>query len=525
MTCGVTLAARCARLLLVVASLAPAAAAQQKLRFDPARQLDGYDEAYWGGQRRSYEIEVFEQESGALITQARLDELRRLWVTEQERAAALIETCARDPHVRFMTELDWNLEQHPFFRRVAYTVDDEARPIVLLIQAASKDPEVHALRVARFYRSWLQRVAECFERDYVRQGGLKLRDDHGTYVFAILASKGDYDNYIRAVQEPGLYASRAHYDPELRIGVTYDDPFTQRGATEEQRRRAAMHELVHALQHAHNQGRDGPPADTWLAEGLANHISSYTTRAQADADPLQQFDEDSLRQLSVFARDGDERQRLAVLFSLSDLIGVTSYGGLHARALACGVPFGLVMQGFYAEATLFVQFLSMGHGARYRDNLHRYLAALMNGESGPDAFLAAMAPTTLETLEQEFTDFLRKESVGRLKSSGNASLTLSPSLMTGTDDEPQAASASANAPAGAAAGAGGAGGAQDTTCAAMAKALDEPDMALALAVGAASKGALGAALERLAAAAPAAGPRSWRGRRRWSAPRWPFRQG
>ena len=295
----------------------------------------------------------------------------------------------------FREEVGRQLRGHAFFSRITFTMV-ERPPFLFCVERPAVDDADYDLAVVNSYLPYLRELLDRFEADYRTPLKLRRRPEAGGYALAVLGSAGRYVDFRTAIGEPSLAMARAHYTPELRLAVTYQDTFA-RGNTKGEERHALLHEFVHALQHAYSV--DGSmPRPVWFNEGLADYRASCgNTRASLRQPPLQ----DHHVQALAFGY-GNPAGRFYVA-PIEDLVLATSYAQvveLANRRNKAEVPSKLLLSMFYAQSEMFVRFLHEGENNKHREGFLRYLKAAQAGESGRGAFMEALALADADALKQ-----------------------------------------------------------------------------------------------------------------------------
>lgn len=386
---------------------------EMQLLFDPVKHLDGFEACYDGEYYDIYDFQPFEEKQNKLVKQAELDDLRRRWRQERERVQKEIANPdAKNAHDTKMAlrNFERNLINHPFFRKIDYK-KVEKLPFVFFVQDPPKEAPNYYGRVVNKFTPWLRELEGIFKASYVEPLKLKRNEEHRFYAIAILATKSYYtDEYATAVREPGPYPSGAHYDPKLRLAVTYEDPFTPLNVDRE-RRRAILHEFIHALQDAYYSGHGEMPSPIWFTEGLAE----YWTRGQADTvEALREPTIDN-QQLDAFVRLRSSEEGRIYLNNVKDLVTANGPGYMavirraqqRMRSVLEGAGLAPVafpdtaIKCFYVQSSLFMHFLH----ARHKPALMRYVTEVMKGESGWKAFAAAFE-SAAEALDGDFTSYV-----------------------------------------------------------------------------------------------------------------------
>jgi hypothetical protein len=331
-------------------------------------------------------------------------------------ALALIAPQA-DGHGPALERLEEALRPHPYLGRVAYTRVDAFAPFYFFVKRPDADESGYYERVAGEYGPWFRELERMFVAAYARPLGLARRPDHVLYPVFVLDSGGAYKDYADAVRTTGLYAARAHYDPQLGLAVTFENAYQPESRSEH--RRAALHELVHALQHAYFGEAERMPEVAWFNEGLADYLS-YCEGLLPPALLERAPDAEALQLVAILSSSPEVLA--AGLFPLEELAALRDYGEVEAavRARGGGVEFRVAGEAiaiplFYAQASLRTYFLHHGEGGRHRAAYLRYAAAVWRGESGSAPLRAAFEGVDLAELDRAFHAWLRATIAERLR--------------------------------------------------------------------------------------------------------------
>jgi hypothetical protein len=383
--------------------------AMESTLFDPVKHLDGYGDAFIADWNDLYSFEPFEQAKSKPITAAKLAEARDAWARERERVGKERRRLESDPMALHLYRLERRFVTHRFFPKVEYTRSFGSLPFAFFIQKPLKPDPGYEERITAKFVPWLQEMEKLFRETYVEPLKLPRHEAAPCYAFAVLATRGLYDDYARAVEDALLLQSEAHYNTDLRLGVTYEElvPFDQ----DEARRRSMLHEFIHALQHAYSSG-DGTVKPLWFIEGLAQYWTEGRIRNLEDM-KKPQLDPGRLKWFVDLLRSGDA----ALAAPLKDLVSVDSegYAGIYEEAVKrlgkarrkrhAAELWSEVLDAFYSQSYLFMHFLHQGDGGKRLQGLLRYTREVMGGKSGWAVFLEAFEG---EDLTDPFLTFLRE---------------------------------------------------------------------------------------------------------------------
>lgn len=289
-----------------------------------------------------------------------------------------------ETHEAFAARIEKTLAAHPFFRAVTYRRVPGHEPFVFFLQRPARDDAEYERRVINHHLPFLRKLHDLFETLYVQPAGLRRRADAPGFAIAILHSAGDYNNYAQAVGKQGLHISRAHYNPELQLAVTYEDTFAQRD-TNSEARHAILHEFCHALQHAFGTG-ERLPAAPWFNEGLADYRACCTNVASSlERPPMHE------PHLGVLRRVYVQKSLVAWASTIEEMIAFGNYGDVveKVRERIVRADEARALSVFYAQAQMLVRYLHEAGGGRHRAEFVQFLKHVLTGTEPRAAFLAA----------------------------------------------------------------------------------------------------------------------------------------
>src|SRR5262245_19169434 len=317
-------------------------------------------------------------------------------------ALALAPLGAQKP-TPFQEELTKKLKNHQFFRSVSFDLDASHAPFLFCLQnSLRRDETDYDVKVVNNILPFLTELAGLFDATYCKPQGLAPRADATQYSIAILASRGLYDDYARATNDPFLHHTLAHYNNELRLAGTYRA--FQGDASEE--RHSLLHEFVHAMQHAYSTtGRMTKPV--WFNEGLADYRAAGTNLAASLRTPeLIPMHVDCM----AFGYATPEGRRHVL--PLAELVVPENYAQVVTAAgkvAGAEVQVDLALTMFYAQAEMTVRFLHEAENGKYRAGFLRYFKAVEGGASGLRAFqeaFAAATPDAMAAIEKDWSTWL-----------------------------------------------------------------------------------------------------------------------
>ena len=270
--------------ILVLALMAGVATAQVKV--DLEKHFPGIVDAFESDYSSLYEVDAFWKLEGKAIESEELDQWKRKWKEEQARVEGEIDKLLQTPgpHLDFL--LRKRLKRHHYFRDRFSGDDFEANydyaPFILYIQQAKSELKNHTAEDVERYGTLLQALERSFRLEYAEPLELQVAFRAPGYALFLLDGREEYDEYAKEHKQ-SLHFARAHYDPRFRIGVTYQDRNEKAEASDEIH--TAMHEMVHAFQHAYNVNAEGDLSKglntpAWFNEGFAEFFAYRVRRKE-----------------------------------------------------------------------------------------------------------------------------------------------------------------------------------------------------------------------------------------------------
>ena len=289
------------------------------------------------------------------------------------------------------------------------------RPQVALEPGREAAAEKYAYDKGEKYCRSLQALEQAFREEYADPTGLTTNEDHEAYVLFLLAGRSEYEKYQ---EESGtdLRHARAHYDPAMRVCVSY---IQQGHESETSNWHSALHELVHAFEHAfYEHGAGGMPHATWFKEGFAEYLA-YAQQVRVEVKRKQEdrrrgFILDAVRAMAP--RLSAEPTLAACIVPLEELSRIQSYGDaqrrLNDRAKRNGYPGTLseedALTFLYKQSYLYMEFLHHWDEGKYLPTVQEYVAALLRGDSGRKAFEKTFGRLDQDELNEGFLAFLEE---------------------------------------------------------------------------------------------------------------------
>jgi hypothetical protein len=494
--------------LLALVLLAAALAAQDARVFQAAKDLPGYEAADLSEWSDLYGLAEFQAREGKPCSAAELEELRARWKAAVERARKRIAEIEADPRERAAWVLERKLARHGYFSKIAYTIERLEPGLVMVLQRPAKDEPGYAGRIASFYLPFVKKLSANFDALVAKPAELTRREGFELTAFAVLASKGDLDNFARFVQDPTGYTNGTCYDYQLQLAVTYEDPFASPSVIAQ--RSDLLYQLAKGLQHAHLAVPGNRPGSIWLYEGLAMLLALHEgTTAEA-------LDQHVLRPSSIGCIVeilGREAFAPLLLFPADELAALRSWEEYRKavdarvkRRAAEAPDRKLVGRAYFAQCELWAHYLQDGAQGAYRKPWTEFQKTAFRGTGGAAELQRAFEGLDLRSISRDFLRWVCAEHDRTQKDAKANTLpidTLFDELPSAPAPAPAAPSAAAPAPAPA-----------ELVHASFAPAMLAPDAAdaeaqLALALSDARAGDLEQARSSLAALAALAPAQPW----------------
>jgi len=408
----------------VLALCAGALGAQERVKIDLEKHFPGLLEAFDSDYNALYEFADFMGVEGRMVDEATLAEWQAKWTAERARAEAELDKLKADPQRHMDFTLRKRLERHHYFRDrfrdEEFRADFSYPPFVLYVQAGKDgDPGTSPEDVER-YGTWFQRLERAFRAEFAEPLGLKMGSTLPGYSIFLLRGRDEYKLYASELGSDGLYWARAHYDPSYRIGVTYQD---KGGAAQDSDEiHSAMHEMVHAFQHAYHKNageetKTGLSTPSWFNEGFAEFLA-YRVRMveKGERETVPRGPAGELT--SIVKKYGDAGARCVLpLVQLTQITNYNQAASIFSETLAKGGhAVGDPMQTLglmYRQSDLWMHFLYDGNDGARRELMLCYVQAVLNDASEREAYARSFAAVEPGVLDAEYVDFLAAHKVER----------------------------------------------------------------------------------------------------------------
>ncbi len=397
------------RVVLVLAALALSALpalAQGKHVFHPERDLPGFEASDLSEYADLYQLDPYKSQDGKEVGDEELAALRQSWKAEKERVARRIVVLDSDPRERWVWQLGKRLARSSGFAKLGCRILRPAAGVVLVLQPPEKEDPAHEKRVSDFYVPALERLEANFVELVAKPAGLERRKDQPLTAFAVLATRGDYENLLPLVRDPGDDAGRTAYDYQLQLALTAEDP-DDPGAAPAARRASLLYQAAKELQQAYLGTNGNRPGSIWLYQGLAFLLATHDG-PDPGASAKRPLRPELLEQLvALLSQTGGERDVL--LLPVDELAGLRSakdYADLveeRARRLQSETPPAqAVARAFVAQCDLWAHFLVDGAQGAYRKAYTEFQKAAFRGKGDAEDLRQAFVAFDPRLLSRNF---------------------------------------------------------------------------------------------------------------------------
>ncbi len=437
----------------------------QPIRFDPARDLEGFEACFESEFRDLYPIEKY---SALLAKEMKPDELadvQKHWKADLAEAESKLAKLRADPVEESAWLAEHRLAKSAYFSKITWSVDRSVPGFVILVQKLKPDPPGYAAKVAQRYGPWLQKVAQIFDATCVKPLGLKRRKGRAVPVLVILSTANQYELFYKVHPNYVSTARYACYDLRLGVAVGYDDPFNPAPSPHDQRA-PILNAVVRGFIDEYASAESSRPDSLWVEEGIASYVADHEGETP-DALDQRKLLPAEIKAMMDLARDAEKGpvlfhpiENLVELKSTEDVdkLVVRLFKGMRAQPPTVDV----VRSAYYGQSTLWMHFLLGGKSGAYAPRTQAYLKSAFAGDGGLLALQRAFAGKDLATIDRDFLGWFAEQyrENGGAEAAGTGALDSlfdrhgrlepSPSSTTGARPGATALAGSATAPAGSA---------------------------------------------------------------------------
>ncbi len=390
--------------LALVAWLA-ALSAPEKIRFDPARDLPGYETVRASPDKDYYPLESFEVLLGEEMQPEELAAVRKRWADERGAVDAKFAALAADPRAACLFRLQFRLGQHAFFSKVGWTLEELPAPFALIVQRPSKDDPKHAAAMVELYRPWLALLAAQFDARIAGPAKCAPRADHGAVVLAVLATPGDFQTASRFLEYGMSSVAGGYYDGKLTLGVGRDDPF---GGSKSARIRVRPLLIAACVGLLHRHHADATqPKSVLVKVGMPAYLFETLGDGKTVADAPKPPTALLMNLTEVLS---DSKKRLECAIRLPQLLPLShdseAIGLADRQARGVGQTDLSDRRAYWdffnEQCQLWTHFLFDGDGGAHRERWLRFVQLVMSGKDAVEAARVAFEGQDLRALEQAF---------------------------------------------------------------------------------------------------------------------------
>ncbi|HEX5009050.1 MAG TPA: hypothetical protein VFY71_01520, partial [Planctomycetota bacterium] len=288
---------------------------------------------------------------------------------------------------------------------VDFSTDRRCEPVAIALQGPAGD---RGRDVQWLLGWWARTLCETFEHVYAEPAGITPRAGREPLLVVAISNPRLFESLRAQLDVSDMRDERAFFAPALP-GVVVLDPG---GTDESPEMQSVVRPMLHAATHALLDARlppDAAPPPAWLVEGLAERLSAHGVKPGTDDLVVRAQDEEAL---TALARAFVQRpQRVAMLRTLPELLGMDTLDGLEARAPDSGVPAHDLLHGLAHESSLFLAWLDEGvHSKPDRSAL--LVRAALTGQPCAPAVSAALGGADPAAVEADFVGWLKRQMNG-----------------------------------------------------------------------------------------------------------------
>ncbi|MCB9916439.1 MAG: hypothetical protein H6828_15030 [Planctomycetes bacterium] len=305
-----------------------------------------------------------------------------------------------DAETLFRTSLERRFEKDRFFSKVEFAWCWGYAPWLLLVQESSSADPFYELETAERWATLFGEVHARFVEDYAAPLELHLRDTSPRLVAVVLASAGDFTNYLRTRSLQGTWCAWCNEDERLLL--VREDPF-RRGAQDPDELVQVRAAAAYALLQGYGATIDAAPGPFWFRAGMAEALLDDATPAAPGLGPRRASPRALRSVVEAMSRPSAAQ---ALLVAPSELVAFRDRGHvLEAARRRVGLepPAGFSMDLAYElahyESALLFHWLERGAEPDVRAGMQRYVEAVLKGRDQGRAvfdFLPAAARPGLE---------------------------------------------------------------------------------------------------------------------------------
>ena len=386
--------------------------AQKPIRFDPSRDLEGFDACFESEFRDLYPVEQYSALLAKEMKPEELADVQKRWKADLAEAETKLAKLRADPVEESLWLVRDRLGKSDYFSKITWTEDRSVPGFAILVQDPAKPSPDYAANIVAKHGPWLRKLDQVFTEQYVKPLALERRHGRAAWVLAILASEGDYRNFDHVHHGISVYGAYADYAPKLGIAVGYEDPFDRHPSIIDEHY-SILSAVAREMMESYEKSAKGKASSLWIDQGLPCFLA-YHEGAAPDS-----VAEPSIRAATLWAvlqLAKDAKKGPLLLHPIEELVGFVTWEELEktaariAKAASAQPPAAIdVGSTFCYETDLWMHFLHRGMEGKLRKPLQDYLLQIYSGESGPKAFRDAFAGTDPAAIDRAFLGWLAEE--------------------------------------------------------------------------------------------------------------------
>lgn len=292
------------------------------------------------------------------------------------------------------------LAQASAFQPVAFhpAVETHA-PFTIFAQRKLKEPFDPAIAADKAWGKWLKHLHARLDAEVVTRLGREPREGHQQSPLLVLASQGDYINYLNRARPLGRFTRDISvYDEELGCAVTFKGAGVSFWRTY-----PILHDLVMARLASVS---DAPLAELWVLDGLATFYSYHRGPGPEAIDkalPHRSY----LESLENMWKAPETFERFWIhpreLLAIRGEAGLRSFSRTNAATgksldVASSTALRYV---FEIESWLLVHWAMTGEGGKRREAFLAYVDQALDGRGGAELFTETMGLADLDELDRK----------------------------------------------------------------------------------------------------------------------------
>ena len=396
----------------LVLALVFAFQSQDVIRFDPARDLPGFEACFESEFRDLYPLEQYSSLLAKEMKPAELAEVQAKWKKDLAEAEAKLAKLRADPVEETVWLAEHRLAKSAYFSKIAWNADRSVPGFVVLVQKLSPDTPGYAAKIAQRYGPWLEKTAKVFDAAFTKPLGLSRRKDRAIPVLVILSSQNQYQAFWKVHPNFVSTAHFACYDLRLGVAVGYDDPFRPPESPHDQRS-PILNAVVRGLVDEYASSPQERPDSLWVEEGIASYVADHEGET-VDVLDKRNLLPSEIKSMMDLARDPEKGpvlfhpiENLVELKSTEDVdkLVVRLFKGMRAQPPSEDQ----VRSAYYGQSNFWMHFLLEGKSGAYAPRTQAYLKSAFAGDGGLAALQHAFAGKDLSAVDRDFLGWFAEQ--------------------------------------------------------------------------------------------------------------------